>query len=126
MRVEKNNATCSICGKSYYMCISCKDQRALSPWKIHTDTSEHYKIYQILHGVSVGVYTNQEAKEKLKNVDLRDKTTFLNNIQKRINDIMSTPVVASIQKEENNVDVKKDVNTEVKNEKPFVKSFKRK
>ena len=62
--VEKNNATCSICGRGYYMCLSCKDMMKLNPWKRHTDTSDHYKIYQILHGFNTGVYIKEEAKGK--------------------------------------------------------------
>lgn len=89
MRNEQNNATCSICGKGYYMCLSCKDQKLLAPWKIHTDTSEHYKVFQILHGLSVGIYNEQEAKAKLSNVDLSDKDTFLPNIKRRVNRIMN-------------------------------------
>ena len=90
---EKNNAVCSICGRSYYMCLSCKDKIALSPWKLHTDTSEHYKVYQILHGVTTGVYSHEEAKEKLHMVDLSDLDTFNENIQKRINDILKEEIV---------------------------------
>lgn len=84
----KNNATCSICGNEYYMCLHCKEKMALHPWKIHTDTSEHYKIYQILHGYSTGVYTKEEAKEKFKNVDLSDIETFKNHIKEIIEDIV--------------------------------------
>ena len=128
MQIAKENAACSICGKAYYMCMSCKDQQALSPWKIHTDTAEHYKVYQILHGVSVGVYTEQEAREKLNNVDLSDKHTFKPNILKRINAIMqaSSPVANSLPKEEKDrekVDMRENIDKEVKNEKPFAKSF---
>ena len=86
---EKNNATCSICGKGYYMCISCKDMMNLNPWKMHTDTSEHYKIYQILHGFNTGVYTKEEAKIKLQKVDLSDFDSLRDNIKNVINDIMS-------------------------------------
>ena len=66
---EKNNAVCSICDNPYYLCMSCRDSLKVNPWKVHTDTSEHYKVYQIIHGVSTGVYTKDEAKEKFKNVD---------------------------------------------------------
>lgn len=85
---EKNNAKCSICGKDYYMCRSCKDIRNLYPWKLHTDTSEHYKIYQILHGFSTGVYNKVEAKEKLQTVDLSDIDSLRDNIKSLINEIM--------------------------------------
>lgn len=90
---EKINAVCSICGKGYYMCLSCKDKMALSPWKRHTDTSEHYKVYQILHGVTTGVYSDEEAKEKLRMVDLSDLDTFYENIKNRINNLLKEEVV---------------------------------
>ena len=85
---EKNNATCSICGGSYYLCLSCKDSFKLSPWKIHTDTAEHYKVFQIVKGFSTGVYTKEEAKEKFKNVDLRDIESFRPHIKKIVKDIL--------------------------------------
>jgi len=84
------NSYCNICGKGYHLCLSCNNTKELTPWKIYTDTSEHYKIYQIIHGYSVGVYTKNEAKEKLQNVDLSDLESLRDNIKKIIKDIMST------------------------------------
>lgn len=86
--IGKNNATCSICGRGYYMCLSCKDMMKLSPWKIHTDTSDHYKIYQILHGFNTGVYNKEEAKSKLQMVDLSDFDSLRDNVKNIINDII--------------------------------------
>ena len=85
---EKNNATCSICGKGYYMCLACKDAINLSPWRRHTDTSEHYKIYQILRGYNTRVYSKEEAKSKLQMVDLSDFDSLRDNIKDIINDIL--------------------------------------
>lgn len=95
---EKINATCAICGKGYHLCISCKDMISLTPWKKHTDTSEHYKIYQIIHGYSTKVYTKAEAKDKLKKVDLSDFDTLRDNIKSVITDIMDADVAASVKK----------------------------
>jgi hypothetical protein len=86
--MAENNATCSICGKDYRMCISCADAMKASPWKMHTDTAEHYKVYQILHGLTVGVYTEDEAKSKFNNVDLSDLEDFRPHIKQRIKDIL--------------------------------------
>ena len=95
---EQINATCSICGNGYHMCLSCKDKMKLSPWKIYTDTAEHFKIHQIIHGFSTGVYGKDEVKTKLKNVDLSDLDTFKPNIQSVIKDILKEkPVAKSIQ-----------------------------
>ena len=85
---EQINAYCTICGNGYHMCISCKDKMKMSPWKMYTDSAEHYKIHQIIHGLSTKVYTENEAKYKLKNVDLSDLETFKPNIKAIIKDIL--------------------------------------
>lgn len=85
---EKNNATCSICDKEYYKCLSCDDQMRISPWKQYTCTSEHYKIFQVVRGFNIGVYTKEEAKEKLQNVDLSDLNSLRSNIKKIIKEIL--------------------------------------
>lgn len=86
---EKINATCSICGNGYYMCRSCKDMMQNKPWQLHTCTSEHYKIYQILHGFNTKVYTKEEAKSKFKMIDLSDFDNLRDNIKNIINEIIS-------------------------------------
>lgn len=85
---EKNNATCSICGKPYHMCASCKDMMRIRPWQLYTDVSEHFKVYQVLHGYSTKVYDKNEARDRLKNIDLSDLDSFRDNIKDIINDIL--------------------------------------
>ena len=96
---ETLNATCAICGKGYHLCVSCKSIMELNPWKIHTDTSEHYKIYQIIRGYSVGLYEKAEAKSKLQMVDLSDLNDLRDNIKNIINDIMAEKAVVVESKE---------------------------
>lgn len=67
----------------------------LNPWKIHTDTSEHYKIFQIIRGYSIGLYTRHEAKNKFKNVDLSDLQRFRPEIQSAINSILKEEIPSS-------------------------------
>lgn len=118
---EKNNATCSICGKEYYACLACRDSVQLAPWKIHTDTSEHYKVFQIVRGYSTGVYNKEEAKEKFKNIDLSDLNTFRPHIKSLIKDILKEEkqVVKSVEKAEEANETK---NTIVKKEKQVVEN----
>lgn len=85
---NKHNAICSICGTSYYKCLSCKDTMKLSPWKKHTDTSEHYKVFQVLRGYNTGVYTKEEAKLKLYNIDLSDLESYREHIKELIKEIL--------------------------------------
>lgn len=85
---EQINATCTVCGNGYHLCLSCKDKMNLSPWRVYTDTAEHFKVHQIIHGLSTKVYTKNEAKSKLQNVDLSDLETFRPNIKAIIKDIL--------------------------------------
>lgn len=105
MNSLKNNAVCSICGKEYYICKSCKDTISLHPYKLHTDTSEHYKIYQIIHGYNTGVYSIEDAKEKLQTVDLSDLNTFRDNIKVIVKTILNYNT-------DNKVDVKVNLKTD--------------
>lgn len=93
---EKNNAKCSICGKDYYMCLSCKDTISVNPWKRHACTAEHYKVFQVVRGLSTGVYTKGEAKNKLKNIDLSDLNSYRPHIKKIIKDILKEEVVETV------------------------------
>lgn len=85
---EKNNATCSICGKAYHKCLSCKNEASLKPWKTYCCSSEHFKIFQVIRGFNTGVYTKDEAKEKLQAIDLSDLNKLRDNIKKQIKDII--------------------------------------
>lgn len=109
---EKNNSTCAICGKGYYLCLSCKSHK-LTPWKLHTDTSEHYKIFQILRGAFLNVYTKEEAKEKLENLDLSDLDTFNDNVKSQIKEIMDYKVDTNVVESTTKKSVKKRKSTQV-------------
>lgn len=103
---DKINSYCTICGNGYHLCISCKDKIKLSPWKVYTDTAEHYKIHQILHGLSCNIYTKDEAKDKLKNVDLSDLETFKPSIKSIIDDILKEDSIVKV------IESEKDDNTD--------------
>lgn len=102
---EKNNAVCSICGKEYYACLSCSDTMKLHPYKSFTDTAEHFKVFQVVRGLSTDVYTKDEAKEKFKNIDLTDIETFRPHIKNIIKDVLKEEkvVIKATEKIENAV-----------------------
>ena len=85
---EKNNATCSICGKDYHKCMGCKGKMSVEPWKMHCCSSEHFKIFQVIRGLNTGVYTKDEAKDRLKNINLSDLNKLRDNIKKIIKEVM--------------------------------------
>ena len=80
---NKLNAKCSICGKPYHMCMSCGKDKGLV-WKRFCCCPEHYKIYQLVHGYTTGLYTKAEAKRKLKNIDTSD----IDELRPHIRDIL--------------------------------------
>lgn len=103
---KKHNSFCTICGKSYYYCNSCKDIAHLYPYKILTDTAEHYKVFMVVRGYNNGLYTKEEAYERLKNVDTSDIDNYKDNIKKIVKDILQVGVDNSseVSKEEKSVD----------------------
>ena len=100
--MAENNAVCSICGKAYHLCLSCSDTIKLHPWKTHTDSQECFKVFQVVRGFSTGVYTKDEAKEKLQNVDLKNLDSFRPHIKKIVKDILKEdkPIVKTVEKVE--------------------------
>lgn len=111
---EKYNATCSICGRPYYKCISCKDTMALNPWKAFCCSSQHYKVHQVIRGFNGNVYTKDEAKNKLKNINISDVDidNFKPNIKQIVKDILkeeksvAESIVADVAEEKSEVSVK--------------------
>lgn len=87
MSKNKYNATCAICGKPYHMCMSCGKDKSLV-WKRFCCCPEHYKIYQVVHGYTTGLYTKAEADKKLKNIDTSDIDELRPNIREILVGIM--------------------------------------
>lgn len=85
---NKLNAKCAICGKPYHMCYSCDKKNAQLVWKRFCCCPEHYKIYQLVHGYTTGLYTKSEAKRKLKNIDTSDIDELRPNIREILVGIM--------------------------------------
>jgi hypothetical protein len=85
---EKYNATCSICGDPYYVCMSCKDSMKLHPYKIHCCSADCYKTFQVVRGFSTGVYTKDEFKSKLRNIDLSNLENYVEHIKVLIKDTL--------------------------------------
>ena len=103
--MAENNVTCSICGSPYHLCISCNDSIKLHPYKIHCCSADCYKVFQLIRGFYSGVYTKDEFRSKLKNVNLSNLDNYIENIKVIIKDalkedeiIVETPVVEEVKK----------------------------
>ena len=102
---EQNNATCSICGSEYYVCLSCKDKMKLHPYKIHCCLPSHFQVFQVVRGFSTGVYDKDEFKSKLKNIDLSDLEDYREHIKTLIKDVLKEDVVETVKTVEENESV---------------------
>lgn len=100
---EKYNATCSICGSPYYVCMSCKDSMKLHPYKIHCCSADCYKTFQVVRGFSTGVYTKDEFKSKLHNIDLSNLENYVEHIKVLIKDTLKEdePIVEACVEKDN-------------------------
>lgn len=118
--MAENNAVCSICGKEYHVCLSCHDSIKVNPWKVFTDTSEHYKVFQVVRGLSTKVYTKEEARDKLKNINLEDLESYMPNIKKTIKNVLKEEksVVEIIEEAEELAEVEIATEEEVVVKKP--------
>lgn len=117
---EKNNATCSICGSEYYVCLSCKDKMKLHPWKTYCCSPSHFQVAQVVRGFSNGVYNKEELKSKLLNVDLSDLDSYKEHIKTIIKDALKEDEVAKVEVEDE-VSFAEEVETEEAKEVVFEK-----
>ena len=122
---EKNNATCSICGKEYHVCLSCSDAMKLHPWKIHCCSPDCFKVFQVVRGFSTNVYTKVEFRSKLKNIDLSNLENYREHIKALIKDALKEkkPVEVKTPKiEAEEITVAKDVEAIVSRKKGYKSS----
>ena len=94
---EKNNAICSICGNGYYVCLSCKDKIMLHPYKVHCCSPSHFQVFQVVRGFSTGVYSKEEFKTKLKNIDLSDLDSYREHIKTLIKDALKEDETVEVE-----------------------------
>lgn len=115
--MAENNATCSICGKGYHLCLSCRDSIQLAPYKMHCCSADCYKVFQVIRGFSTGVYTKEEFKSKLKNIDLSNLENYREHIKVLIEDALKEkPVTKIVEKIEPVKEVNETEVAEVKEE----------
>jgi hypothetical protein len=110
--MAENNATCSICGNGYHLCLSCRDAMQLAPYKVHCCSADCYKVFQVIRGFSTRVYAKEEFISKLKKLDLSNLENYREHIKAIIKDALKEekPVVKAVKKVET-VEVDKTIET---------------
>lgn len=112
------NTWCRICGKKYTVCPVCESAKTRTPWRIITDTAEHYQIWLAVSQYKSGIIDKQVAKEILENVGLNEEElkTFIPAVQETI---------AAINNTEASVSLIKDDTKEIDNNPTIVKKTRR-
>lgn len=101
--MAENNATCSICGNGYHLCLSCRDSIQLAPYKVYCCSADCYKVFQVIRGFSTGVYTNEDFVSKLENMDLNNLENYREHIKAIIKKALKKeekPAAKTIEKTE--------------------------
>lgn len=83
------NHYCIICGKGYHACDTCAEVKTFMPWRLLTDTSEHWKIYLAIKDFNDGIISKDEAARQLQNCDLTGRESFKPSAKKSIDKILS-------------------------------------
>jgi hypothetical protein len=73
---SKINHYCCVCGIGYNSCDHCNGVKSYTPWRILTDSIDHYKIYIIVCDYRDKKITKDKAKEMLSHVDITGWETF--------------------------------------------------
>lgn len=97
---EKMNARCSICGKGYHVCSTCKSTKTLTPWKTIADTVDCYKIFITTKQYVDKVITKEKAKEILESIIMPKE--LLPHIKVVVDEIMSNKTIEKTTKTKNN------------------------
>lgn len=88
MSKENLNATCSICGKKYHMCVTCSEVKSFMPWRTIVDTVNCYKIFLILRDYTNKAKTKESAKADLEKCDLSGISIFIPEVKSTIEEIL--------------------------------------
>lgn len=83
---------CRVCGNKYKVCSSCENVRKRTPWRVITDTAQHYQVWLAVNQYQSGLITKQEAQEVLKRsgVSKKDIKTFIPSVRALIQEINKT------------------------------------
>lgn len=82
-------ATCAICGRKYDVCLSCRAQNKLKPWRNITDSVSCYKIFLVLTQLNNGYISKEEANSQLEQITF-NKNDLREDIRNKVDKIMGT------------------------------------
>ena len=86
---KTTKAVCAICGRKYDVCLSCKDQNKIKPWRSITDTVDCYKIFLVITQLNNGYISKEEAKSQLEQITF-NKNDLREDVRNKVDEIMSS------------------------------------
>lgn len=89
----RDERTCVICGTHYSYCPNCVDYNSQPRWKFLFHDKNCHDIYRILNDYGAGMITKDQARDRLKSIDLSNLNDFRKDFQDQIKDIMKQHVV---------------------------------
>lgn len=88
MPKENLNATCSICGNKYHMCVTCSEVKSFMPWRTIVDNVNCYKIFLSLRDYTNKIKTKEDVKAELEKCDLSEINIFIPEVKSVIEEIL--------------------------------------
>ena len=87
--MPKANRTCYCCGKEYYYCPSCPDDRRDPRIFVMWDSEKCREIFNILTNESTNKITTLECKNKLIELGVTKDTVLRESVRKHVDRVMS-------------------------------------
>lgn len=87
--MPKANRTCYCCGREYYYCTSCPDDRRDPRIYVMWDSESCREIFNVLTSESTKKITTLECKEKLIELGVTKETALKENVRKHVDRVMS-------------------------------------
>lgn len=100
-------AVCAICGREYDVCLSCKDQNKIKPWRSITDSVDCYKVFLVITQLNNGYISKEEAKSQLEQITF-NKNNLREDVRNKVDEIMSYTTERTKRSKTNNVENEND------------------
>lgn len=87
--MPKANRICHCCGREYYYCPSCPDDRRDPSIYVMWDSKLCKEIFNVLTNEFTGSITTLDCKRKLIELGVNNETVFKDSVKKHIDRVMS-------------------------------------
>ena len=108
-KMPKPNRTCYCCGREYYYCPSCYDDKRDPSIYVMWDSKRCKDIFDILTQEFTHKITTKECKEALQKYNINTNTQFTKPIREHIDRVMAykDPVQKDVKKKQTSEKVNK-------------------